>query len=144
MPNRGANEGNFLVEIEGIASVRAMNVRGGKITQTPTLTPEGNRGNPHVGGGNYEVDDITIKQATALNQMGIEFFGWLYGYIKRINFERRTVRVIELDEDGATPIHVWEYTNCVPVSIEPDDRSARGQNAASFTIVIKPEDILPL
>lgn len=141
---KGSNEGNYLIEIDGITAVRAMNVSGGGMDMTPTLTPEGNRPNPHIGGGPYEIAEITVKHATALNETGREFFSWAYDYAKRRTTERRSVRLIELDEDGATPVHTWEWIGCVPTSIAPDDRSARGNNSASFTFKLKPEDILPL
>ena len=141
---RGTNEGNYLIEIDGITAIRAMNVSGGGLKMTPTLTAEGNRPNARVGGGPYEIDEVTVKQATALNETGREFFNWLYDYAKRLTTERRGARLIELDEDGTTPVHTWEWIGCVPTSIEPDDRAARGNNSASFTFKLKPEDILPL
>ncbi len=137
---KGTNEGNYLIEIDGISAVRAMNVSGGAMNMTPTLTSEGNRRNPHVGGGNFEVDEVTVKQATALNDTGSEFFSWLNDYARGYTTERRTLRIVELDEDGATPVQTWEYIGCVPTSISPDDRSARGTNSASFTFKLKPED----
>jgi phage tail-like protein len=141
--DRGSNEGNYLVEIEGITSIRAMNVSGGKVNHTPTLINQGNKSNPNVARGNYEVDEVTIKQATALNDTGREFFAWLYETIKGIGvIERRTLRIIELNENGTTPVQTWEYINCLPTSIQPDDRAARGQNAAAFTFTLKPEDVL--
>lgn len=142
---RGTNEGNYLIEIEGIASVRAMDVRGGKLDHAPTKVTEGNRPNPRLVRGTYEIGEVTVKQASALNDAGREFFAWLYGVAKGTGpVERRTLRIVTLDETGHTPVETWEYVNCLPTSIQPDDRTARGQNAASFTFGIMPEDVLPL
>lgn len=138
---QGTNQGHYLIEIDGITAVRAMNVSGGAMNHTPTLINEGNRNNPHVGRGNYEIDEVTVKQASALNDVGNEFFSWLRDYVKGILLEKRTLRIITLDEDGETPVETWVYYDCVPTSIAPDDKEARGTNAASFTFKLKPTDM---
>ncbi len=141
---RGTNEGNYLIEIDGITAVRAMKVSGGKVNHTPTLTSEGNKPNPHVARGTYEIDELSVQQASALNNTGREFFLWLFGFIKGVSLERRGFRLVILEEDGQTPVEVWDYSGCVPVSIQPDDRSARGSNSASYTFTLKPSDVSPI
>jgi hypothetical protein len=140
---RGTTEGNYLIEIDGITAVRAMNVSGGGLNQTPTLVPEGNKPNPNVVRGTYEIAEVTVKQATALNDTGREFFAWLFDFCKGFTTERRGARLIELDEDGLTPVHIIDWIDCVPTSFDPDDRAARGNNQASFSFKFKPEDIAP-
>lgn len=138
---RGANEGNFLIEMDGVTAVRAMKVSGGKLNHTPTLITEGNKPRARVVRGNYEVDELSVQQASALNDTGREFYDWLYAYANGGDVEPRGVRLVVLEEDGLTPNEVWDYIDCVPTSFQPDDRTARGTNAASFTFAVKPSDV---
>jgi phage tail-like protein len=136
----GTNEGNYLVEIDGVTAVRAMKVSGGGLKHTPTIISEGNKARPSVVRGNYEVDELSIQQASALNDTGRELFDWLRDFATGDAVERRGIRLVTLSEDGQTPVEVWDYIDCVPTGFQPDDRTARGTNAASFTFTVKPSD----
>lgn len=140
----GTNEGFYGIEIDGFQAVRAMKVSGGRLKHDPTLVSEGNRPNPHIKRGNYEIEEITVQQASALNETGREYFAWLFAFVKGLDTTPRGMRLVQFDEDGLTPVEVWDYTDCVPTGITPDDRTARGQNAASFTFTIKPTDMVQI
>ena len=144
MPGRGTNEGGFIIELDGVSSIRAMNVSGGAINHTPTLINEGNRPNPTVTRGNYEIDELTINQASALNDTGLEFYQWLRDFLDGLVVEPRTFRLVVLDEDGSSPVEIWEYLDVIPTSLQPNDRAARGQNPAAFTFKVKPSDAILL
>lgn len=136
----GTNQGRYIVEADGFPVIRAMSFSGGAINHTPTLLNEGARSAPHVLRGNHEIDELTIKQGSALNDVGFNFFRWIDDFVRGITNERKTFRLVTLDETFDEAVEVWEYIDCVPTSLAPDDREARGNDPASFTFKVKPSD----
>jgi phage tail-like protein len=137
----GTGQNRFLIELDGVTAIRASEVSGGKLKHTPFSLHESNRANPHKGRGNYEVEEVVVKHAHALNETGQEFFSWLIAFARGDEVERRTMRVIVLDEDGRTPVTTYEYLNCVPVTKGPESHSASSSDASMFEFTVAPEDM---
>lgn len=137
----GTSEGRFLVEFDGVVACAASEVSGIMLDHTPFELYVGNKPNPHLGRANYKAGDVVIKQAHALNQEGSEMFAWFRNYIKGNFAEKRTMRLLVMDEEGKTPVAIHEMTNCVPKKIEEDSHNASSNNASYFKLTIQPEDI---
>ncbi len=139
------NEGRFLVEVDGVPSVRAASVSGLRLDHTVTEIGEGNRPNAHLVRGNYSVDDVTIKHGHAIpgaENAAQDIFDWVKGVARGGQpVERRTLRVVLLDEAGIRPIRTYELRRCLPRTFSEDDHNALGNNAATFTFSVKPEDM---
>jgi phage tail-like protein len=138
----GTSEGRFLIEVNGISVCRATEVSGLDKKHEPFKLYESNRPNPHIGRAHFEISELTIKHAHALNTSAFEFFQWLDDFVKGVNVERRGMRIIVLDEDGATPVDIYECINCVPISMGPETHTAGGSNASYYKFTIKPEDMM--
>ena len=137
----GTSEGRYLFEFDGVAAVRSSEVSGVKITHEEFELYESNRPNPHVGRGHYKVDTINVKHAHAMNSTGQEVFQWMSEFIRGGNIERRGARLIVLDEDGQTPVAIYELLRCVPISFTAETHTGGGKNASMFTFSIRPEDM---
>lgn len=138
---RGTSEGRFLIEVGGIAAVRASEVSGVDKTHTPFKLSEANRPNPRLGRATFECGVITVKHAHALNSAGEEFFQWIDFFVTGADLSRRSARVIELDEDGQSPVGIWECVDCIPISIKQESNKADGKEASYFTFTFQPENI---
>jgi hypothetical protein len=46
-----------------------------------------------------------------------------------------------LDEDGQSPVAIYELERCVPISFAPDTQQAGGKDANYFNFEIRPEDM---
>ena len=141
MSGRGTSEGRYLIELDGIAAVRATEVSGLKIELDNFELYEGNKGNPSYGRGHFKVGEVTVKHAHALNQTGAEFLSWLQDFARGIAVERRGARFIVLDEDGSTPIEDYELLSCIPKMFQVESHTAGGNNPSFFTFSIQPEDM---
>ena len=144
MPGQGASAQYFTVEVDGVTAVRASEVSGLKIDHTEVKFYEGNRPNPHIVRGHFEVGAVTFKHAQALNQAGTELMQWLQDFIRGIVTDRRGMRVIQFDEDGIVPIYTYELLKCVPKSFEQDQLQGGSTNASMFTFVVAPEDAVAI
>ena len=97
----GTSAGRFIFEFDGVAAVRASEVTGIGVMHEEFEFYESNRPNPHIGRGHYKCDKLKVKHAHALNSTGREVFQWFRQCVKEGNVERRSGRLIVLDEDGA-------------------------------------------
>jgi phage tail-like protein len=137
----GTSTGRYLFEFDGIAAIRASEVSGLKKTHDEFELFESNRPNPRIGRGHFKCEPVSVKHGHALNETGDEFFLWMELFIKGDSIERRGGRLIELDEDGDTPVATWELFDCIPISIAQENNTGGGKDASYFTFVIRPEDL---
>ena len=137
---RGTSEGRYLFEFDGITAIRSTEVNGLKKTHEEFELPESNKGNPHLGRGHFKCEPIKVKHGHALNSTGEEFFQWMELFIKGDSVERRGGRLVVLDEDGISPVSIYELFDCVPISFEAETHTAGGKNASYFSFTIRPED----
>lgn len=139
----GTSIGNFVVEVDGLSVCEASEVEIGGVKHEPFKLSVGNRPNPYIGRNKFEVEEVKIKNAYALNQEGRDFFSYFNDYIRGFNAaEKIGLRVIQLGEDGISTEAVHEFIECVPTSFQPENKKADGKDAAMFTIAFKPTDYL--
>lgn len=136
----GTSEGRFLIEVDGISAIRAAEVSGVSKDHEEFELYESNRPNPHLGRGHFKCGDISVKHAHALNEAGLEFFRWMDDFVRGNNVERRSARLIILDEDGRTPVDIYELERCIPKKFEAETHTAGGKNASYFKFTLRPED----
>jgi phage tail-like protein len=138
---RGAREGNYLVEIDGIPEFRATKITGGGEKHTPATLKVGNDVYQQNLRGNVEPDDMAITIPSGVYDSALRAIGkWAGNYFDGVaGAEPKNVRYIIYDESGRTPLETWEARNCVPIGYSPDDRSAEGTGAATATLTLKPE-----
>lgn len=140
MTRRGTHENRYLVEIDGVIAVTASEVTMPGIEHTPVELYVGNQPSPILVRGNFKVEEMTFKHASALNTTGDELFAWIRDFVDGVVLDRRTVRFVVLDEDGATPVDEYELQNCVPTKFKPETHSASGTGASMFTFGLRAED----
>lgn len=136
----GTSNANFLVEVEGVSVVQASEVEIGGIKHEPFKLMVGDRPNPFIGRNKYEVDEVTIKNAYALNSEGTEFFNHFKNYALGLTTQKLNIRVIQLAENGFTSEVIHEFIECVPTSFKPEGKKADSKDAAYFSIAFKPTD----
>jgi phage tail-like protein len=137
----GTSEARYLIEIDGITAIESSEASGLKKTHEEFELSVSNRPNPILGRGNFKVEALTIKHAHALNSVGEEYFEWFEGYIHGVNVEKRSARLIILEQNGDTPTAIYELIDCVPLTLEPQTHTAGGRNASYFNFSIRPEDM---
>lgn len=137
----GTSQARYVVEIDGVAAIRASEVTGIGLNHTPFKLYESNRANPMLGRGNYECSEVKIQQGHALNSTGDEFFQWVRDFVRGDNVERRFARLIVFDEDGRTVHKIWEMHECVPLKIEEESHKSGGSDPAYFSLSIQPTDL---
>lgn len=138
---RGTSEGRYIFEFDGVSAIRSSEVSGISKDHEEFELYESNRPNPRLGRGHFKCSDISVKHAHALNNTGLEVFRWMDSFVRGENVERRSGRLIVLDEDGRTPVDIYELELCIPKKFEADTHSAGGKNASYFKFVIRPEDM---
>lgn len=137
----GATKNRFVVEIDGISSVRASKVSGlDLLKHTPNKTDVGNEPNSILGRGRYEVGEVTVSHAEGLNTAGREVYQWISDYVRGSNTQKRGGRVLEFDEDGTSILAEYELRRCVPGSYKADDKDASSGDASYFSFSFTPED----
>jgi phage tail-like protein len=141
MPGRGTSEGRYLVEIDGVPAVRASEVNGIRFDHTEFKLYVGNDPMPLKGRGHFEVSDVTIRHAHALNGAGDDLFQWMRDFRNGDNVERRGMRFVVLDEDGQTPVATYELINCIPKQFEVDSHTGGGTNPSYFRFMVSAEDL---
>lgn len=137
----GTSEGRYLFELDGVTAVRASEVSGITITHEEFELYESNRPNPHIGRGHYKCEAVNVKHAHALNGTGQQFFQWMSDFIRGGAIERRGARLIVLDEDGESPVAIYELLQCVPTKMQAESQTAGGKNASMFTFSLRPTDM---
>jgi phage tail-like protein len=135
--DRGTGVGLFLVEIDGIPEFRALSVTGGVETTAPTAIPNGGGTNSeHKVRGNTTVEELTITVAAGMFEPALRAIRAWRRDCRNGSMLRRNVRRVQLDETGRTPISTIQYLDCWPTSVSPTDNTARGDEPASWTIVL--------
>jgi phage tail-like protein len=139
------NEGNFLIESDGVPVIKVSEVNGLGIENTLSEIHEGNRALPHVVRGNSSVDEVTFKHGHAMpgaEGVAQNIFNWARSLSRGgVSVERRNLRVVLMDEAGLLPLRYYELRRCLPRKFNEDSRTAGGNNAATFTFIVKPEDV---
>jgi phage tail-like protein len=142
------NEGNFLIELDGVPVLMASEVNGLRLDHTVTVTRVGNRPGPIKSRGHFDVDDVTVKHAHAVpgaEQAAAAVWAWFRSVTLGIGLvERRTLRVVVMDETGRTPERYYDLINCLPRTFGEDTHTAGGNNPATFTFSVAPDDMILL
>jgi len=138
---QGTHEGRYLLEIDGVSSIRASEATMPGKDHTPFELYVGDQPNPLLGRGNFKVDVLTLKHAHALTQAGEELFRWADDFMDGVDLSRRGARFIVLDESGQSPVAEYELQECVPTSFKPETHSASGTNASMFTFALRPTNM---
>lgn len=142
---QGTGIGYFLVEVDGVAVCEASEVEMGGVKHEPFKIHTGTRPNPILGRNKYEVEEVKIKQAHALNSEGVAFARMFQDYILGVNVAKPTIRIVTLDEQGKTPVATDEFVECVPMTFVPENKKGEGGSDASyFSISFKPTDHIAL
>jgi len=141
---RGTHENRYLIEIDGIGQIRATEATMPGKDHTPVELYLGNEKNPLLLLGNFKVEALTIKHASALNETRREFSQWLDDFLAGTDLQRRTARMIVLEEDGQTPVDEYELQECVPTSFKLETHSASGTGASMFTMGLRPENMVAI
>ena len=132
--------GNFLIEIDGVSVAQSQEVELGEKKNEPYEIYVGNSDLPIVGRGKSKVEECTVKQAYGLNNEASEMSQMFDDWVRGVDMTKRTVRIIQLDDDGVTSIRTHEYTECVPTSWKPMGKKAESKDAAMFELKFRPTD----
>lgn len=138
------SENRFLLEIDGIGTIRATEVTMPDKEHTPFELYVGNKPNPILGRGNFKVNEMTFKHATALGQVTRELSQWVDDYTSGIDVAKRGARFIVLDEAGISPVDTYELRDCVPTRFKAETHGAANTNASMFTFGLRAEDSILL
>lgn len=134
------NEGNYLVEVDGVAICQASAVETGGVKHEPFKIYTGTRETPVLGRGKYECEEVKIKQAYGLNNEAADFAQLFYDYVRGINPTKPSVRIVTLGEDGFSVVAIDDYVDCVVTMFQPEGKKGEGKEAAYFSIGFKPTD----
>jgi phage tail-like protein len=137
----GTSQGRYIFELDGVSAVRSTEVTGVNKQHEEFELYESNRPNPRLGRGHFKCEKVRVKHGHALNETGNEFFRWLDDFVNGNDLERRSARLIVLDEDGQSPVAIYELERCIPISFAPDTQQAGGKDANYFNFEIRPEDM---
>lgn len=136
----GAGNGYFLVEVDGVSAIEATECDIGGVKHEPFKIAVGNRPNPYLGRGKFEVEEVKLKGAYALTSQGEELFQAFNDYIRGFTTQQLSFRVVQLSEDGFSTLKVHEFIECVPTMFQPEGKKGDSKDAAYFTIAFKPTD----
>jgi phage tail-like protein len=136
---RTISENRFAVEIDGIPGFKASKVTGFGEKHEPVKVNVGNDPYAILGRGNVEPDDIVITIPSGLYDNSLRALqAWVSSYFDGVNTAPKSGRCIVYDDAGRTPVETWEMRDCVPLSLNPDDKSADGSNSSTVTLTLKP------
>lgn len=139
------SKGKFLLELDGVSQLRATKVSGMGMEHDHGTIFEGNKNTPALVPGTFKPSEVTVTHAHAQNETAhSEVAQWFQGYKAGVDMEPRTMRVVQLDKAGATPIATKEYIGCIPKTLKDDDYDAASNEAAMFTFSVVAEDMLTL
>ena len=131
----------FLVEVDGIPQMGASKVDGlDTIKHTPSKLDQGNKPNTEHDRGKYEVGEVTVTHAAGKNEIEKAVHQWVHDYVKGVDVSKRGARVIQMSNDGATPVSTYELLNCVPTSFAHEGFDASSSDTSFFTFKFQPED----
>ncbi len=138
---QGTSTAHFLVEFDGVSICEASEVSGVNKKHEPVKIFTGNRRSPFYAAGKFELDVVMIKHAIGINGAGRELSGYYEDFTSGLITERRNFRIVQLDEDGISPVATFDLIRCVPTEFSLDGNKADGKDAAYFTIKLQPEDL---
>lgn len=140
--SRTISENRFSVEIDGIPAFKATKVNGGGEKHNAVKVQVGNDPYAKLGRGSVEPEEVTITIPSGLYDNAIRALqSWCDLYYDGQNTAPKNGRWITYDDTGRTPVETWEFRDCVPVSLKPDDKSADGSNSATVTLTVQPEKV---
>jgi len=141
--NVGTNEGNYLLEVDGVALFQASEIKIGGVKIEPFEIPVGNQNFPFLGRGKRKCEDVEIKQALRLNNEMSEASRLFVDYMNGTSVIKPSIRVVTLDEDGTSEVGYDEFVDCVPTQFKPSEKKGEGKDAAYFSIMFRPTDWIP-
>jgi phage tail-like protein len=141
MANFGTAASRYVVEIDGVAAIRASEVSGVGMEHTLVELHVGNRPNPILVRGNFKVNEVTFKHGHALNSAGVETMAWMQGFINGDVVERRNMRLVIMDEDGLSPVAEYDMSGCVPTKFMVETHQGNANDPSYFSFSLRPEDL---
>jgi hypothetical protein len=136
-----SSEGRFLVEADGVTAITATEATVGGLKHTPHKHQPGNQPNPTLGRGNFEVEEMSFKHATAVGAAGAQLRQWLMDYARGLTVQKRNFRFIVMDEAGRVPVETTELLDCVPTLYKPEPHTGSGTNVSQFSFSLLPTDM---
>lgn len=143
MANKLIHEGNFLIEISGVGTLRAQEFDPPESKHEPFEVHTGDSNVPTLGDGKYSFSEGTVKAALGLGTAAADLNAMYQKHKQRIDLGRFFVRAINLESDGRTQAGSDEWVDCVIVSMKPSAKKAAGKEAAMFDFKFKPSDHAP-
>ena len=137
----GASAGYFLLEMDGVTFARASEVSGIGLKHEVVKIGVGDQANPILVRGKYEPQEVTVKHAHALNNTAQEVFSWFKDYIKGFRTDKLTMRLIQMDEDGYSPLVIWEMVECAPTEFSQEGNKGDSKDASYFMLKFMPTDV---
>lgn len=130
----------YKVEIDGIGTIYATNATLPEITATLHKHQSGNQRAPTHGPATYEVGDFSFRHATAQGNIDVQLYEWWRRVHKLGEVDKRNARLVHYDHTGRVVLRTWQLSNCLPLSIKPEDHEGESDRTSEFTFTIKPED----
>lgn len=145
MSRRIPSKGKYLVELDGVSQLRSSKVTGPGLEHEPGSVYEGNKNTPTLVPGNFKPSEVTVTHAHAVDEnAAAEVAQWIQGYKAGVDLEPRTMRVIQLDPAGVSPVFTSEYIGCVPKTFKQEDSDAASNEAAMFSFSVMAEDMITI
>ena len=143
MPNqKGTAQYRFRAGFDGISEFSALEISGGKENQEPEKFRAANDPYETKVSGHMTVEPIVIKLVIGHDQNAIDDLNrWFDDFFNDVDKTRRSGFVDDMDEAGRTPVMSREFTGCIPVTREHDQRSTDGKGVATVTFTIEPERV---
>lgn len=136
----GASQANFVAEVDGVAAFEATEAEGFNKTHEPYQIQVGNKEMPYQGRGKSKCDEVTLKGAFKVTNAGADFHRQFQEYSRGDSVRKVNVRVVQMSEDGKSPIATHECIDCVPTGFKPMGNKAGEKDAAMFEIKFQPSD----
>lgn len=137
-----AHAGRFIVEIDGFAALRATKITGLKSTLDTYEISPGDTNSPEYGRAKFKCEVIEITQAQALNATGRALAQYFDDYKRGITSEKKTLRFIQLKDDGVTTHGVHTALRCMVTEFGVSDGDGASKDAATWTVKLQPEDLI--
>jgi hypothetical protein len=136
----GASSKYYLVEFDGVTFCQASEFELGEVKHEPYKIHVGNQPNPILGRGGFEVGECKIKHANGLHNTDTEMHKIFDDFIRGRSTAKPTIRVIQLNEDGFSPMRVHEFIECVPTTYKVEPKKGDAKDAAMFSFGFMPTD----
>lgn len=140
MAQNGTSAREFVVEVDGVVAFKASEADGFGKKHEPFKIHVGNKEMPFIGRGLSECEEVRLKGAFALTSAGADFHRLFQEYSRGDNVNKVTVRIIQLDERGKSPVAIHECIECAPTDYKPVGNKGDSKDAAMFEIKFLPSD----